>query len=73
MPNITDVIWSKTEDGGTRQTTSFNDGTSTDKTLERDSSFTVTDHSPDGNSKTYDGVAGICGTFSSVSRLRERQ
>ncbi len=59
--------WSKTEDGCDRLTTTYDDGSSRDVTRERDGRFTVTDHSASGESKTYDGAAGLFGTFASVT------
>ena len=72
MPNIEKIEVSRPEGSSFRETTTFDNGTSTDVTLERDGSWTVTDHDADGVSKSYVGVPGVFNTSSGVTRLREK-
>ena len=56
-----------------RDTTRFDDGSSTDVTLEKDGTYSVDDHRPDGTTKSYIGVApGPLGTAADVVRVREK-
>jgi len=71
MPPIVEVKYSNPEGSLCRQTTTNSDGTSTDKTLEKGKSWTVTDHKPDGSSKSYEGAPGAFSGFSGVTRLKE--
>jgi len=59
------------EGSGFRETYHYDDGSHTDMTLENDKTWTVTDHEPDGSSKTFLGASDWLNTLSGVTRVGE--